>query len=45
VIFDIIIKAAKIGITTGILLAFARIAGETAPLLFTSGNSQYLLWI
>jgi phosphate transport system permease protein len=41
VIFDIIIKAAKIGITTGILLAFARIAGETAPLLFTSGNSQY----
>jgi len=41
VIFDIIIKAAKIGITTGILLAFARIAGETAPLLFTSGNSQF----
>jgi len=41
VIFDIIIKAAKVGITTGILLAFARIAGETAPLLFTSGNSQF----
>jgi len=41
VIFDIVIKAAKIGITTGILLAFARIAGETAPLLFTSGNSQF----
>jgi len=41
VIFDIIIKAAKVGIMTGLLLAFARIIGETAPLLFTSGNSQY----
>ena len=41
VIFDIIIKAAKVGIMTGFLLAFARIIGETAPLLFTSGNSQY----
>ena len=41
VIFDIIIKAAKVGIMTGLLLAFARIVGETAPLLFTSGNSQY----
>ncbi len=41
VIVNIIIKAAKVGIMTGILLAFARIVGETAPLLFTSGNSQY----
>ena len=41
VILDIIIKAAKVGIMTGLLLAFARIIGETAPLLFTSGNSQY----
>jgi len=41
VIFDIIIKAAKVGIMTGLLLAFARIIGETAPLLFTSGNSEY----
>ena len=41
VIFNIIIKAAKVGIMTGILLAFARIVGETAPLLFTSGNSEY----
>ena len=41
VIIDIIIKAAKVGIMTGILLAFARIVGETAPLLFTSGNSEY----
>ncbi len=41
VIFDIVIKAAKIGIMTGLLLAFARIVGETAPLLFTSGNSEF----
>jgi phosphate transport system permease protein len=41
VIFDIVLKAAKVGIMTGFLLAFARIIGETAPLLFTSGNNQY----
>jgi phosphate transport system permease protein len=41
VIFDIVIKAAKVGIMTGLLLAFARIVGETAPLLFTSGNNEY----
>ena len=34
-------RAAKAGITTGVLLAIARISGETAPLLFTSLNSQY----
>ena len=41
VILDIVIKAAKVGIMTGILLAFARIIGETAPLLFTSETSNY----
>ena len=41
VIIDIVIKAAKVGIMTGILLAFARIVGETAPLLFTSETSNY----
>ena len=41
VILDIVIKAAKVGIMTGVLLAFARIAGETAPLLFTSETSNY----
>jgi len=41
VIFDIVLKAAKVGIMTGFLLAFARIIGETAPLLFTSGNNEY----
>jgi len=41
VIIDIILRAAKTGIITGILLAFARIFGETAPLLFTSETSNY----
>ena len=41
VILDIVLKAAKVGIMTGILLAFARIVGETAPLLFTSETSNY----
>src|SRR5262245_61331982 len=35
-------KAAKAGMITGVLLAIARISGETAPLLFTAfGNSQW----
>ncbi len=42
IILQIVLRAAKVGITTGILLAFARIIGETAPLLFTSANNQYL---
>ena len=33
--------AAKVGILTGILLAVARISGETAPLLFTALNNQF----
>ena len=41
IIMQIIIKAAKVGITTGVLLSFARIIGETAPLLFTSANNQF----
>lgn len=41
VILDIVIKSAKVGIMTGILLAFSRIIGETAPLLFTSETSNY----
>lgn len=39
--FTIILPAALPGILTGILLAIARVAGETAPLLFTSLNNQY----
>ena len=34
-------KAAQAGIVTGVLLAVARISGETAPLLFTSLNNQF----
>ena len=35
-------KAAQAGIVTGVLLAIARISGETAPLLFTALNNQFL---
>lgn len=41
VIVHISWKSAKQGIITGILLAVARISGETAPLLFTSLNNQF----
>ena len=34
-------RAARAGIVTGILLAVARISGETAPLLFTALNNQF----
>jgi phosphate transport system permease protein len=34
-------RAARAGIITGVLLAIARIAGETAPLLFTALNNQF----
>ncbi len=39
--FGVMVPAALPGILTGILLALARIAGETAPLLFTSFNNRY----
>jgi phosphate transport system permease protein len=35
------VRAAKAGIITGVLLAVARISGETAPLLFTALNNQF----
>lgn len=38
---QIIFKAARSGLLTGVLLAVARVAGETAPLLFTALNSPY----
>jgi phosphate transport system permease protein len=34
-------RAAKAGMVTGVLLAIARISGETAPLLFTALNNQF----
>lgn len=41
VITHIVYRAARPGILTGILLALARISGETAPLLFTALNNQF----
>jgi phosphate transport system permease protein len=41
VISAVTLKAARAGVITGILLALARIAGETAPLLFTALNNQF----
>jgi phosphate transport system permease protein len=40
-VFSVVVPAALPGIITGILLALARIAGETAPLLFTSFNNLF----
>jgi phosphate transport system permease protein len=40
-VFTVVLPAALPGIITGVVLALARIAGETAPLLFTSLNSSY----
>jgi phosphate transport system permease protein len=37
-------RAAQSGIITGVLLAVARIAGETAPLLFTALSNQFMSW-
>lgn len=41
VVWSISYRSAKTGILTGVLLAIARISGETAPLLFTSLNNQF----
>jgi phosphate transport system permease protein len=41
VILSITLKTARAGVLTGILLAVARIAGETAPLLFTALSNQF----
>jgi phosphate transport system permease protein len=40
-ILSVVVPAAKQGILTGMILGVARIAGETAPLLFTSLNNQF----
>ena len=41
VISQVTLKAARSGVVTGVLLAVARIAGETAPLLFTALSNQF----
>lgn len=38
---SVTLRAVKAGVVTGVLLAMARITGETAPLLFTSLNNQF----
>ena len=40
-VMNIVIRTAKNGILTGVLLSIARVSGETAPLLFTSFNNQF----
>jgi phosphate transport system permease protein len=40
-VFTVIVPSALPGIITGVVLALARVAGETAPLLFTSFNNAY----
>ena len=44
VIRHVAYRAARAGIITGVLLAVARITGETAPLLFTALNNQFFSW-
>lgn len=42
-IMGVVFRAAKAGVLTGVILAIARVSGETAPLLFTALNSR--LWV
>ncbi len=44
VIWSVSIKTAASGITSGLLTSMSRIAGETAPLLFTAFGSRYIEW-
>ena len=41
VVVQVLYRSASAGIVTGVLLALARISGETAPLLFTAFGNQY----
>jgi phosphate transport system permease protein len=42
VIMQVVYRGAKAGVLTGILLGIARVGGETAPLLFTSFNDNFM---
>ena len=44
VILAVTLKSARAGVMTGVLLALARVAGETAPLLFTALSNQFFTW-
>jgi phosphate transport system permease protein len=41
---SVTLRTASSGVITGVMLAFARVAGETAPLLFTAFGNQYWNW-
>jgi len=41
VVVSVVYRSARVGMLTGVLLAIARISGETAPLLFTALNNQF----
>jgi phosphate transport system permease protein len=41
---SIVLRTATSGVITGVMLAFARVAGETAPLLFTAFGNQFWNW-
>ena len=41
---SITLRTATSGVITGIMLAFARVAGETAPLLFTAFGNTFGIW-
>ena len=41
---SVVLRTATSGVITGIMLAFARVAGETAPLLFTAFGNQFWNW-
>ena len=41
VVVHVVYRSARVGVLTGVLLAVARISGETAPLLFTALNNQF----
>jgi phosphate transport system permease protein len=43
-IVSVVVPTAKSGILTSIMLAFARIAGETAPLMFTAFGNEFWSW-
>jgi phosphate transport system permease protein len=43
-VLSITLRTATSGVITGIMLAFARVAGETAPLLFTAFGNQFWNW-
>ncbi|CAN5141738.1 phosphate ABC transporter permease PstA [soil metagenome] len=44
VVYSVTLKASRAGVMTGVLLALARVSGETAPLLFTSLSNQFFSW-